>query len=128
MEITKQNQTFNLKDTTSDGWTVSGSATQEVDGNTSINFSVSKDGELNNQVGYYNYNVPTDGMVNINITAIPENLDAVIDYTQTATKKLKIISLTKQFLSNMGRKKPNSAPSGLSEGGKTGKGKGKKCK
>jgi len=28
----------------------------------------------------------------------------------------------------MGRKKPNSAPSGLSEGGKTGKGKGKKCK
>ena len=90
MEITKQNQTFNLKDTTSDGWTVSGSATQEVDGNTSINFSVSKDGELNNQVGYYNYNVPTDGMVNINITAIPENLDAVIDYTQTATKKIKV--------------------------------------
>ena len=89
MEITKQNQTFNLKDTTSDGWTVSGSATQEVDGNTSINFSVSKDGELNNQVGYYNYNVPTDGMVNINITAIPENLDAVIDYTQTATQKIK---------------------------------------
>ena len=89
MEITKQNQTFNLKDTTSDGWTVSGSATQEVNGNTSINFSVSKDGELNNQVGYYNYNVPTDGMVNINITAIPENLDAVIDSTQTATKKIK---------------------------------------
>ena len=89
MEITKQNQTFNLKDTTSDGWTVSGSATQEVDGNTSINFSVSKDGELNNQVGYYNYNIPTDGMVNINITAIPENLDAVIDYTQTAIKKIK---------------------------------------
>lgn len=89
MEITKQNQTFNLKDTTSDGWTVSGSATQEVNGNTFINFSVSKDGELNNQVGYYNYNVPTDGMVNINITAIPENLDAVIDYIQTATKTIK---------------------------------------
>lgn len=70
MEITKQTQTFNLKDTTSDGWAVS--ATQEVDGNTSINFSVSKDGELNNQVGYYN--VSTDGMVNI--TAIPEMLDA----------------------------------------------------
>lgn len=89
MEITKQNQTFNLSDTTSNGWTVSGSATQEVDGNTSINFSVSKDGELNSQVGYYNYNVPTDGMVNINITALPENLDAVIDYTQTATQLIK---------------------------------------
>lgn len=89
MEITKQNQTFSLKDTTSEGWTVSGSATQEVNGNTSISFSVNKDGELNNQVGYYNYNVPADGMVGINITAIPENLDAVIDYTQTATKKIK---------------------------------------
>ena len=98
MEITKQNQTFNLKDTTSDGWTVSGSATQEVDGNTSINFSVSKDGELNNQVGYYNYNVPTDGMVNINITALPENLDAVIDYTQTATQLIKDY-LTNQTIS-----------------------------
>ena len=89
MEITKQNQTFNLTDTTSDGWTVSGSATQEVNCSTSINFSVSKDGELNNQVGYYNYNVPTNGMVNINITALPENLDAVIDYTQTATQLIK---------------------------------------
>ena len=43
MEITKQNQTFNINDTTSEGWTVSGSATQEVNGSTSINFSVSID-------------------------------------------------------------------------------------
>lgn len=89
MEITKQNQTFNLTDTTSDGWSISGSATQEVNGSTSINFSVSKDGELNNQIGYYNYNAPTNGMVNINITALPENLNAVIDYTQTATQLIK---------------------------------------
>lgn len=89
MEITKQNQTFNLKDTTSDGWTVSGSVTQEVDGSTSVNFSISKDGELNNQVGYYNYNVPTNGMVSVSITALPEHLDTVIDYTQTATQLIK---------------------------------------
>ena len=89
MEITKQNQTFNLKDTTSDGWTVSGSATQEVDGNTSINFSVSKDGELNNQVGYYNYSIPKNGMANVNITSNPESLDTFIDYAQTATQKIK---------------------------------------
>ena len=89
MEITKQNQTFNINDTTSEGWTITGSATQDVDGYITISFNINKDGELNNQVSYYNYNVPTDGMVNINITAIPENLDAVIDYTQTATKKIK---------------------------------------
>ena len=89
MEITKQNQTFNIKDATSNGWTISGTATQEVNGYTSISFNISKDGELNNQVGYYNYNIPTDGMVNINITALPDNLDAVIDYTQTATQLIK---------------------------------------
>lgn len=89
MEITKQNQTFSINDTTSDGWTVSGSATQEVNGSTSINFSVSKDGELNNQVGYYNYNIPTDGMANVNITSNPESLDAFIDYAQTATQLIK---------------------------------------
>ncbi len=89
MEITKQNQTFNINDTTSNGWTVSGSATQEVNGSTSINFSVSKDGELNNQVGYYNYSIPKNGMANVNITSNPESLDAFIDYAQTATQKIK---------------------------------------
>lgn len=94
MEITKQNQTFNINDTTSDGWTVSGLATQEVNGSTSINFSVSKDGELNNQVGYYNYSIPKNGMANVNITSNPESLDAFIDYAQTATQ------LVKDYLAN----------------------------
>lgn len=89
MEITKQNQTFNINDTTSEGWTVLGSATQEVNGSTSINFSVSKDGELNNQVGYYNYSIPKNGMANVNITSNPESLDAFIDYAQTATQLIK---------------------------------------
>ena len=98
MEITKTNQTFNINDTTSDGWTVSGSATQEVNGSTSINFSVSKDGELNNQVGYYNYSIPKNGMANVNITSNPESLDAFIDYAQTATQKIKDY-LTNQTIS-----------------------------
>ena len=98
MEITKQNQTFNINDTTSEGWTVSGSATQEVNGSTSINFSVSKDGELNNQVGYYNYSIPKNGMANVNITSNPESLDAFIDYAQTATQKIKDY-LTNQTIS-----------------------------
>ena len=123
MEITKQNQTFNINDTTSEGWTITGSATQDVDGYTTISFNINKDGELNNQIGYYNYSIPKDGMANVNITSNPESLDAFIDYAQTATQKIKIISLTKQFLSNMGRKKPNSPRAGLSTGGKCGGGK-----
>ena len=98
MEVTKQNQTFNINDTTSEGWTITGSATQDVEGYTTISFNINKDGELNNQVGYYNYSIPTDGMVNINITALPENLDAMIDYTQTATQLIKDY-LTNQTIS-----------------------------
>ena len=98
MEITKQNQTFNINDTTSEGWTITGSATQDVEGYTTISFNINKDGELKNQVGYYNYSIPTDGMVNINITALPENLDAIIDYTQTATQLIKDY-LTNQTIS-----------------------------
>ena len=98
MEITKQNQTFKINDTTSEGWTITGSATQDVEGYTTISFNINKDGELKNQVGYYNYSIPTDGMVNINITALPENLDAMIDYTQTATQLIKDY-LTNQTIS-----------------------------
>ena len=54
MEITKQNQTFKINDTTSEGWTITGSATQDVEGYTTISFNINKDGELKNQVGYYN--------------------------------------------------------------------------
>ena len=89
MEITKQNQTFNINDTTSEGWTITGSATQDVEGYTTISFNINKDGELNNQVGYYNYSTPKNGMANVNITSNPESLDAFIDYAQTATQKIK---------------------------------------
>ena len=89
MEITKQNQTFNINDTTSDGWTVSGSATQEVNGYTSISFNISKDGELNSQVGYYSYSIPKEGMANISMSAMPENIDTILSYAQTATQSVK---------------------------------------
>ena len=89
MEITKQNQTFNINDTTSEGWTITGSATQDVKGYITISFNINKDGELNNPVGYYNYSIPKNGMANVNITSNPESLDAFIDYAQTATQKIK---------------------------------------
>ena len=89
MEITKQNQTFNIKDTTSNGWTISGTATQEVNGYTSISFNISKDGELSSQVGYYSYSIPKEGMANISMSAMPENIDTILSYAQTATQSVK---------------------------------------
>ena len=98
MEITKQNQTFKINDTTSEGWTITGSATQDVQGYTTISFNINKDGELKNQVGYYNYSITKNGMVNVNITSNQENLDAFINYAQTATQKIKDY-LTNQTIS-----------------------------
>ena len=89
MEITKQNQTFSISDTTSEGWIITGSATQDVDGYTTISLNINKDGESNNQVGYYNYSIPKDGMANVNITSNPESVDTYIDYAQTATQTIK---------------------------------------
>ena len=98
MEITKQNQTFKINDTTSEGWTITGSATQDVQGYTTISFNINKDGELKNQVGYYNYSIPKNGMVNVNITSNPESLDTFINYAQTATQLIKDY-LTNQTIS-----------------------------
>lgn len=89
MEITKQNQTFNITDTTSEGWTTTGSATQDVDGYITISLNINNDGELNKPIGYYNYSIPKNGMANVNITSNPESLDAFIDYTRTATQEIK---------------------------------------
>lgn len=83
MEITKQNETFNLTDTTDDGWVVNGTATSNTDKSLSINFSVNKDTD---NLGYYNINIPTNGMINVNFSALPTYYDAFIDYTQTALK------------------------------------------
>lgn len=123
MEITKQNQTFNINDTTSEGWTITGSATQDVDGYITISFNTNKDGELNNQVGYYNYSIPKMEWLMLILHLIQKVQILLLTMLRPQLKKLKIISLTKQFLSNMGRKKPNSPRAGLSTGGKCGGGK-----
>lgn len=81
MEITKQNETFNLTDTTNDGWTVNGTATNNSDSSISVSLYINKDNE---SLGYYNINVPTEGMINVNFSALPTYYDAFVDYTQTA--------------------------------------------
>nr|DAR48541.1 MAG TPA: hypothetical protein [Bacteriophage sp.] len=44
---------------------------------------------MSNQVGYYTYSIPSEGMANISITSNPDSLDAFIDYAQTATQAVK---------------------------------------
>lgn len=81
MEITKQNETFNLTDTTDDSWVVNGTATNNLDGSVSVNLYINKDSD---SLGYYNISIPTEGMINVNFSALPTYYDAFVDYAQTA--------------------------------------------
>lgn len=81
MEITKQNETFNLTDTTADGWVVNGTATNNLDSSISVNLYINKD---NDSLGYYSINIPTEGMINVNFSALPTYYEAFVNYTQTA--------------------------------------------
>ena len=81
MEITKQNENFNLTDVTDDGWIVSGTATNNSDNSVSVSLYINKDNE---SLGYYSISIPTEGMLNATFSALPTYYDAFVNYTQTA--------------------------------------------
>lgn len=85
MEITKQNETFNIADTTESNWDVSGTINNNTDGSLSVYLNITDNSEY---IGYYSITVPTEGMINMNITAVPSYSDAVIDYGQIALKTI----------------------------------------
>lgn len=88
MEITKQNETFSLSDKTDNGWVISGSAVNNIDGTLTVNFNVNSEGGLNDSIGYYNIAVPKEGMINLSLSALPEYYDALTDYSQQALKTI----------------------------------------
>lgn len=91
MEIVKQNETYNITDILNE-WFVSGSITTDSNGITYANLNIN-DGM--NQIGYYNINISKDNMTNVNITALPQYIDVVTDYSQEALKKIK------EYLANL---------------------------
>lgn len=81
MEITKQNENYNITDTTSNGWSVSGSATKEESGSVSINFTANTD---LGSVGYMNYYKPVDtDVISANYTVSEANRDEFCTYADT---------------------------------------------
>ena len=84
MEIVKQNETFSLADTTADGWVMTGTANKTVGGDLSLNFGVSKPGELMEEIGNFSYTKPTgNSMVNINCSVTEPNRDKFMAYADT---------------------------------------------
>lgn len=83
IEITKQNETFQLKEEgINDGWIMTGSASKEVSGSYSISFSVSKPGELSEHIGDCNYYKPSeDGQVSVNFSVSEANRDNFTSYS-----------------------------------------------
>ena len=86
IEITKQNETFQLKESTDNGWAMSGSASKEVSGSYSINFSVTKPGELSEYIGDCSYYKPSeDGQVS---TQYRNKTEMLLWHTQTQYQML----------------------------------------
>jgi hypothetical protein len=81
MEITKQNETFNLKDTT-ELYEMSGSASRDAAGSINIHINVnSVDG---NRVGDCNYNKYGENeTVNFSVSSSEENREALAVYGDT---------------------------------------------
>lgn len=94
MEITKQNETFNLSDKTEQGWIVTGSATSNTDGMLSVNFNVNLEDGLTDNIGYYSVTVPNEGMINLSISTLPKYYDSFIDYSQ------QVLQLVQDYLKN----------------------------
>lgn len=84
MEITKQNETYSLSDVTVEGWTMTGSANKSVEGEISLNFNVTKTGELAEMVGDYNYMKPaSNDKININCNVSEADRDSFMTYADT---------------------------------------------
>lgn len=87
MEIVKQNETYQISDTNEKGWEMTGTANRDVSGSLSINFRVSKLGELVENIGDCTYSNPSDnGMVSIFYSVLEDKraefvsyIDSVID-------------------------------------------------
>ena len=84
IEIEKQNETYKISETASNGWKMTGSADNNTDGSCSINFSVTKSGELTEDIGSCSYFKPVgEGMVSVNYNVTEANRDEFVSYVDT---------------------------------------------
>lgn len=84
IEIVKQNETYKISDTAENSWVMTGTADHNVDGSCSINFSVSKPGELTEDIGSCSYYKPVEqGMVSVNYNVAETNRDEFVAYVDT---------------------------------------------
>lgn len=86
MEIVKQNCTFSISDTTSNGWKMSGNYSLETQGALSINYSVVN--ELEENIGDCNYYKPTDGRISVNYSVLEANKAEFSTYMDSVVEQI----------------------------------------
>lgn len=84
IEIVKQNETYRISETADNSWVMTGTAEHNVDGSCSVNFSVTKPGELMEDIGSCSYYKPAEqSMVSVNYNVTEANRDEFVAYTDT---------------------------------------------
>jgi hypothetical protein len=80
MELIKNSENFNFNDTTENGWKVTGSVNNEINGNINIHINVSNEME---HVGNFYYNKPAEGNIHMNHDVSEANRDTFVTYTDS---------------------------------------------
>lgn len=84
IEIEKQNETYKISETASNGWIMTGTAENNVDGSCNISFSVNKPDGLSENIGSCNYYKPVEQeMVSVNYNVTEANRDEFVAYVDT---------------------------------------------
>jgi hypothetical protein len=79
MEITKQNETFNVSDTLEDGTVINGSATKGND-TTSVSLTFMD--------GYYNVNVDSNDRLNVNYSINKDNEEKFVEIAKSSASEV----------------------------------------
>jgi hypothetical protein len=86
MQIVKQNETFNFKDTT-ELYEIAGNVSKDLNGSLNIHFTINKiGGEYLGDCHYNKYNEANN--VNFGVNCAEEHRDALIEYADTVIDHL----------------------------------------
>lgn len=87
VEITKQNETYQISETTEDGWSMQGNASKDTNGSLSMSFQVNKSEDLggsDSNIGNCNYTkFSGSDRISLNYDVDESNRDKFATYIDT---------------------------------------------
>lgn len=84
MEIIKQNETYQISESTENGWNMLGTVSKDSSGSLNMSFAVGKPGELVENIGDFNYYKPLESeMISVNYNTTEVNRKEFTTYADT---------------------------------------------